>query len=268
MEDWYSEDVTPEAAQTYPVESLRIWERNALRDAAYITATSNRMADALTKAYACRRPEVVYNAFSIRERDSIDGLFKDRVNREIPSLCWFSQVIGPGRGLEVLMTSLQYCQCAFEIHLRGNSTRSYMDDLLERAPESWRARIFFHPQVSHAELISRIAEHDVGLASEIRSPLSRDLTITNKLPLYLLAGLAVVASDTQGQCEAAEQARGAVLPFAVGSAEQLGSRLNTLFSNAESLAAARELAVQAAITSFSWERSKQILLDAVAGALQ
>jgi len=49
------------------------------------------------------------------------------------------------------------------------------------------------------DLLSRIAEHDIGFAGEMPHCRSRDLTVTNKILQYLLAGLAVVASGTAGQ---------------------------------------------------------------------
>ncbi len=58
-----------------------------------------------------------------------------------------------------------------------------------------------HPLIPANELLSRVAEHDIGLALELRQPDSRNLTVTYKFLHYLLAGLAVVASDTAGQSE-------------------------------------------------------------------
>jgi len=55
--------------------------------------------------------------------------------------------------------------------------------------EAWRGRIKVHGLVSNTELLSRIAEHDIGVAWE--TPIIRSLDLS-----YLLAGLAVVVSET------------------------------------------------------------------------
>lgn len=268
VEDWYSEDMLPEDRRSYPIKALRRWERAVLRGAAYSTTTSRCLSEALAAAYDCRPPAVVYNTFPWRERDTLDGEVRDRVDPDIRSLCWFSQVVGPGRGLETLMDSLTQLQVLVQIHIRGHSRPDYRNFLLARAPAAWRPRIHFHPQVPHAELISRIAEHDIGLALEIPFCRSRALTVTNKLPSYLLAGLAVMASDTEGQREIATLAEGAVITYASGDSTDLAATLNRFLANDEQLPMARARALASAEKFFCWERSAPVLLEQVARGLK
>ncbi len=68
---------------------------------------------------------------------------------------------------------------------------------------------------------------------------SRDLTVTNKILHYLLAGLAVVASDTAGQSEISEQATGAVAIYPAGDSKALANHLNALLASPERLRAAK-----------------------------
>ena len=117
----------------------------------------------------------------------------------------FSQTLGPGRGLEDLIAALPLVKRDAEIHLRGNPVSGFENWLAHRLPEDWRNRIVVYPLVTNAELLSRIAEHDVGFAGEPSLIRSRDLTVTNKILYYLLAGLAVLASDTTGQREVADR---------------------------------------------------------------
>jgi len=142
-------------------------------------------------------------------------------------------------------------------------SQSYKDELLSRAPESWRERIYFHAQVAHEELLSRAAEHDIGLAPDIPHSRSRALTITNKLLLYLLAGVPVVASDTDGQQEAAALADGGVFLYSRTDAAECASVLNRLLSDPGLRARARGYALQAAKGVFSWERSADVLRSGV-----
>lgn len=268
MEDWYSEMLLPEDRRGHAIESLRRWEKIMLREAAYSTTTSHRLSEALASSCHCAPPAVLYNTFSWRERDAIDGKVLDRVNPALLSLCWFSQVVGRGRGLETLMDALAGVRVPFEIHLRGHCRPDYRQLLLARAPEAWKERIHFHPQVPHAELISRIAEHDFGLAAEIPYSRNTQLTITNKLHHYLLAGLPVVASDTDGQREVAALANGAVTIFEAGSASALAAVLNSILADRDNLRTGRERALLAAERFFCWERSAPVLLQCVAEALE
>ena len=263
MEDWHSEDLSPEEKKHFPMHAQRSFEAETLLGSVFSTTTSRCMSDALAEAYRCEAPAVVYNSFPWSDRDTIDGLHRDRVNTKIPSIYWFSQVIGPRRGLESLMDALHRVDVPCEMHLRGSVSQSYKQELLSRAPESWRERIYFHAQVAHEELLSRAAEHDIGLAPDIPHSRSRALTITNKLLLYLLAGVPVVASDTDGQQEAAALADGGVFLYSRTDAAECASVLNRLLSDPGRRARARGHALQAAKGVFSWERSADVLRSGV-----
>ena len=124
-----------------------------------------------------------------------------------------------------------------------------------------------HRLVANDELLSRVAEHDIGFAGEMTYCGSRDLTVTNKILYYLLAGLAVVASDTVGQQEAAGQAPGAVSLYRSGDPRALAECINVLFNSPAGLARAKAAALQAAEQTFCWERQEESLLQSVTQAL-
>jgi glycosyltransferase involved in cell wall biosynthesis len=267
MEDWFSEDLLPEARAQRPVRLLRRLERDLLATGAHATCPSRAMSEALAAAYGCKPPTVVYNAFPLAERQSIDGLRPDRRDASVGSIFWYSQTLGPGRGLEELVAALPLLDRDAELHLRGRAAPGMQEWLRARMPERWQQRVFFHPQVTNEELLSRIAQHDIGFAGEMTYCRSRDLTVTNKILHYLLGGLAVVASDTMGQCEVAMQAPGAVVLYESGNPQALAKALNALLNSPENLARAKTAALRAAETTFSWERQAAVLLDAVAAAL-
>lgn len=225
------------------------------------------MSDALATEYGCRAPVVLYNAFQWSDRQSLDGLFKDRIDRKVPSVHWYSQTLGPGRGLEDLVSALQYLRRDVEIHLRGKPAPGYLESLLASVPVSLRERIVVHELVSNAQLLSRIAEHDVGFAGEVPFCRSRNLTVTNKILHYLLGGLAVIASDTAGQGEIAKQAAGAIQLYPSGNPPILAQRLSEWLLAPERLASAKAAALRAAAESYSWERQEPTLLRSVEAAL-
>ena len=189
MEDWYSEDLLPEARKLRPLKMLSDLERRLLCSGTHASCPSAEMSEALATAYECAPPAVVYNAFPWSDRASIDGLRKDRRSRAIPSIHWYSQTLGPGRGLEDLFAALPHLKGEVEVHLRGNPVAGLDRWLKSRIPRNWRSSVFVHGVVSNDELLSRIAEHDIGFAGEMKYCRSRDLTVTNKILHYLLAGL-------------------------------------------------------------------------------
>jgi glycosyltransferase involved in cell wall biosynthesis len=267
LEDWFSEDLPLEARKHRPVRLLRNFELKLLTFGGYSTCPSRAMSEALAKEFGCRQPTVIYNAFPWSDRESIDGLFKDRRDRRLPSVHWFSQTLGQGRGLEDLIAALPLLKQDAEIHLRGNPAGGFENWLAHRVPEVWRGRVVLHGLVPYAELLSRIAEHDIGFAGETPLIRSRDLTVTNKILHYLLAGLAVVASDTAGQREVAAQAPGAVFLYPSGDASTLAARLDALLGSADTLGRAKEAALDAAGRTFCWERQEKALVESIARAL-
>jgi glycosyltransferase involved in cell wall biosynthesis len=267
MEDWFSEDSIPETRRQQPRRLLRSLEEFLLHKASHSTTTSQAMSDALAKEFDCPRPTVVYNAFAWADRDSIDGLLMDRQNAELPSIHWYSQTLGERRGLEDLVAALPYLKHPAEIHLRGKSVSGFGDWLMNQIPAAWHTRIFIHEEVPNHELLSRIAEHDIGFAGEMKYCRNKELTVSNKILHYLLAGLAVVASDTIGQREVARRADGAVKLYSSGNALALAEQLNSLLDSATELRSAKAAAVRAAQAEFSWEKQEDKLLTVVEGAL-
>lgn len=267
MEDWFSENLLPEARKGRPLRLLRQLERELLMASPYASCPSRAMSEALRAEFGCKPPAVVYNAFPWVERQTIDGLRKDRRDGAVVSIFWYSQTLGPGRGLEDLLAALPLLKCDIEVHFRGHAAAGMEEWMRTRIPERWRHRVFFHPQVANDELLSRVAEHDIGFAGEMKYCRSRDLTVTNKILHYLLGGLAVVASNTSGQREVAMEASGAVTLYETGNPTALAGIVDELVDSPYKLASAKARALQAAKDCFCWEHQETILLQAVAAAL-
>ncbi|MFM8653670.1 MAG: glycosyl transferase family 1, partial [Verrucomicrobiota bacterium] len=53
MEDWFSEDLLPEARKGRPIQVLKTVEKALLCQGSYSSCTSEAMADALVKEYGC-----------------------------------------------------------------------------------------------------------------------------------------------------------------------------------------------------------------------
>ncbi|MDB6171248.1 MAG: glycosyl transferase family 1 [Chthoniobacteraceae bacterium] len=254
FEDWYSEDLLPEARRLRPLRMLRRLEQLLLRRASHSSCPSSSMSQSLGAEYGAPLPKVIYNAFLWSDRLALDGQIKDRKLLNRPSIHWVSQTIGPGRGLEDLFGAIPYLTKDVEIHLRGtlvNGGREWLEAII---PNEWSSRIFVHALVSETELLSRISEHDIGFAGEMKYCRSRDLTVTNKILHYLLGGLAVVASDTAGQREVATHCPDGVFLFPSGSPEKLAACLNSLLEVPSKLLMAKSAALESAKTFFCWEQ--------------
>ncbi|MBF0588815.1 MAG: glycosyl transferase family 1 [Magnetococcales bacterium] len=267
FEDWFSEDLQPQARTFRPVKELQALEGHLARHCRYCLTTSKVMASVMAKRFNSPTPRVVYNVFPWSDRKNLDGRPLDRGERKWPSLHWFSQTFGPGRGLERLFQALPHLEAPVELHLRANSTPETRAWAQSQVPKAWRDRLHIHPLVPNRSLLSRIAEHDIGFALDQSTILSRDLTITNKQFQYLLAGLPIIASDTRGQREIidAHPQVGKVVqeddPLSVANA------ITTMTQSREKLAANRAAVLEIAEQHYCWEKQAKSVQTAAQEAL-
>ncbi len=266
FEDWFSQDLLPAAQATRPIALLKSLEARLAQNCTYCLTTSQAMAKAIATTYQASQPTVIYNVFPLADRQVLDHQYRDRQNLQHCSLHWFSQTIGPGRGLETLFESLAYLTTPVEIHLRGNCPAHYRSWLEALIPQNWHDRIFVHPTVPNAELLSRIAEHDIGLALESPEILSRDLTVTNKLFQYLQGGLALIASDTAGQRELLSQYAATSQLISPNSPIDLANAIQAFSQNPDRLKAAKTAALKA-IEALCWEQEAEKLKQQAEQAL-
>lgn len=266
FDDWFSEDLLPQDRAHRPTSRIKELERELAKHCLYCVTTSYALAEALATEYDAPEPTVIYNAFPMQEGLGHGGEIRDRRQLDLPSLHWFSQTIGPGRGLELLCAALPYLSRPVELHLRGALTddrRAWLDTLV---PLAWRQKVFVHSTVPNAELPHRIAEHDIGLALEIPYCANKDLTVSNKLFHYLQAGIAIVATDTAGQREVMAKCPGAGAVVPADAPHLLAASINRLLDNPGALRAAK-LASARAGQALSWESQQEKLLDTFNSAL-
>lgn len=264
VEDWYSEDLLYADRQSRPIKLLRHAEEAALRQAVYSSATAQSMADALTAAYRCRPPIVIRNSFPLQPRSRADT----PATAGAPSFIWFSQTIGPGRGLELFFAAWARTKQPSKVYLLGDERPGYRQKLLRRLPPARRGDLHFIPLVTPEQLPDKLAEFDIGLALEPRWPLNRNITITNKILQYLNAGLAVIATDTAGQQEVMAAAPDCGLLITAHETAEYAQKLDALLGDHDRLRAAQLAARAAAEREFCWERETPRLLAAVAAALR
>ena len=166
----------------------------------------------------------------------------------------------------MLFDALKSVATPVEVHLRGTHSKQTAAELRSRFPGIRDTGFFFTPCPAR-QLLSRIAEHDIGLALELSQPASRDLTVTYKLFHYLVAGLAVVATNTSGQAEIAASISEAVVLANQQDPHDLASKINELVSNKQRLVAARAAALAAAKTRFCWEQQAPVVVQSAQRAL-
>src|SRR5580658_2482327 len=181
------------SAQDKLVEYL---ERKHLPRAVYITAASRGIGDAYRKKYGVPQPETILNVFPFEELPAT-------VPGDPVRFYWYSQVIGPNRGIELLLEAASRISLPFEIHLRGSLNSSEYRDQLKAKYEAtgvW-AKVYLHEPILAELLITDANQFDVGLALESDISVNRNICVTNKVFSYLMSRLLIIGTDTQGQKE-------------------------------------------------------------------
>jgi glycosyltransferase involved in cell wall biosynthesis len=266
FEDWFSADLLPVAQVNRPIAWIKSLEASLIQHSKYCLTTSQVMAETMAKAYQSPLPTTIYNVFPMID-ESTRATSSDRLNHQAPSLHWFSQTIGPGRGLEILFAALAEVEEIGQLHLRGHCSEVCHAWLMAQIPANWSDRVFIHETVPNEELALRIAEHDIGLALETITIPSRNLTVTNKVFQYLQAGLAVIATDTAGQREVLRSHPLASQLIASNDPRSLAQAINYWIQSPQRLTIAKQ-AAQKAAQAITWEEQSLRLVDQASLALQ
>lgn len=266
FEDWFSRDLPESDRLARPVAWLADMEGDLLRRGHYALAPSRAMAEAMAEAYDAPPPEVVYNTFPPAPRDGLPRPRPERTGEDRLALHWFSQTIGPMRGLELLFAALPGVRHPVHVYLRGACPPSHLEWLRGQIPSGWESRVTVLGRVPNEELPARIAEYDVGLALETSSIPSRDLTVTNKVFQYLQAGLPVIATATQGQCEVLEPCGDAALILPEATPWNLARAIDRC-ANPGLRKRARQAAGRAVTELYSWAGEEKKIIEAAEQAL-
>ena len=195
FEDFHRGEPDDSADGRWESELTASLERDVAGNARFVTMASPLIAAEYRK-YIGISGVVVHNVFPLPvtppKFENPSGPLK---------VYWFSQTIGPGRGLEEAIRGAGSSGVATELHLRG-AVAGYRGELerlaRETAPD---LKLEFHEPRPPSEMVARCRAFDIGLASEPGLTPNSRVLLSNKVFTYMLAGLAVAFSDTPAQRE-------------------------------------------------------------------
>jgi hypothetical protein len=251
FEDWYAKDY-PNFFR--PINLFRENELHALKYAEYVTCPSDSMSIALQQYYKFdRQVSVVYNSFP-------PGNIQDNHIQKIPnSLVWFSQTVGPNRGIEDFINVLRQLDIPVEIHFIGFSSISYREYLVE-CLNGTPHKVKIHSLMKHSDMVNFVNQFEYGLALEESFPSNKDLTISNKILLYLQLNLHVIATSTKGHLELKPDFGGSISYIETGKT----------LANAELI---RRILIRGVnkptieMGKYQWKMQEQVIRDLVEDAL-
>jgi glycogen(starch) synthase len=200
-------------------------EAKLLPCCALVTASSEALADALEATYDIKRPLSLYNT--------------PPAQRQLPSkrggglnLYWRNSTIAFGqRGLEDALIALTELPEEVSLFLQGRCSLE-MRVRLEARAESLGVygRVTLLPPYLPGRAVTEAAPHDIGLCLERAGPRNHELTVSNKMFDYHMAGLAIVSSNMPSLARVIARSRGG-LTYSAGSPRDLAKKILFLYEH-------------------------------------
>ena len=233
----------------------KILEGNFLAHCDYVTASSPLIAETLRERYGVSATPVL-NVFPL----SMAG--EPLPPPSTPSLYWFSQTIGPGRGLEAMIEILRRLNRIVRLDLRGHVAGAY-DEHLKRLVKGTAVQLRFLQTDTPSTMARHAASYTAGLALETDCSVSRGLALTNKIFTYLLAGVPVILSRTRAQEHFSVELGKACLLIDLKNPPEASRSLDDWLRDADNQSRARVESFRLGRDRFNWDCEKRIFLAQV-----
>ncbi|HMD61865.1 MAG TPA: hypothetical protein VKG78_10550 [Opitutaceae bacterium] len=258
-------DAETEAAMNGPAEraAARELQERLLGGCSHLTAASPLIGRQYLGTYRVE-PRTVLNVFP-RSQAPASPADPGPVSDARPArIYWFSQTVGPGRGLESVVAILGRSRTPAELQLRGFPAAGYADHLQALALRAGMARpIRFLPPGPPTEMARLAADADLGVSSEEKLPPNRNLCLTNKVFVYLLAGIPQLLSNTAAQSALAPELGEAAILADLARPDAASEQLDRFFADPARVASARRAAWSLAQERYCWDVEKSRFLDSI-----
>jgi len=224
----------------------------------YLSVSSPGIGEAYKQIFPGIEPVVILNVFPLQTKIQLN----ETPTSSKLKLFWFSQTIGPGRGLEDIFNALaQLDNDQIELHLLGDlppSSKGYLADTAAGVQG-----LHIHSPVAPDELFEFASKFDIGLALETDYCLNRDIALTNKIFTYMQAGLSIIASNTSAQKQLMENHPGAGKVYEKRNVAMLAEMVKNYFDDRTQLLHTKKESRATACSELNWERESQVFLKTV-----
>jgi glycosyltransferase involved in cell wall biosynthesis len=265
-EDFHPGDPPPGPEHDAERATITAIERRDLPGCAYVTAASPGIAQAYVDTYGMAPPTLILNVFP---KSQAPAARQPRASATPgPSIYWFSQTLGPDRGLESAVEALSRSAARPHLYLRGDPSPGYADALkAHAAAHGVGDQLHLLEPGPPSQMAELAAGYDLGLVAENGRTRNHQIALSNKQFTYLLAGVPVLMSDTPGHTAFAALAPGAAFLFNTEDAADLARALDELLLDPSGLSAAREQAFALGQERFNWDLESQAFVACVEAAL-
>ena len=266
-EDFHSGMFPDNERKTQEYYLTELIEKKYIKKCDYITAASPGIAKAYKEKYGIQLPKIILNVFPLSMRPS---RFRITNEKKPLSLFWFSQTIGSNRGLKDIIKAMGQLEgLNIELNLLGKWQQSYEDKLFKLVDEIGinKKMIKHHKPIDSDQVISLAGKFDIGLALEQPVSMNRNICLTNKIFSYLLAGTAIIATNTNGQSEFINENNLPAKLYNPGDIRALSSILRYWYKNQDDLNLNRKKSWEIGGSILNWDIEKHKFLELVKNTL-
>lgn len=268
LEDFH--DGETEEARRDPALSaaIRVLQTRLLPRCRHLTAASPLIAQKYRECYQVN-PLTVLNVFPLAQAP-VSPMAPEPASPGQPAvLYWFSQTVGPKRGLEAMIAAAGLMRTPVEFQLRGNVWPDYRERLERLARQSGLRRPIRFLPLAHPREMARLAAHaHLGLATEEAGAPNRDLCLANKNFIYLLAGVPQLLSSTEAHRALAPDLGEAAQLIDLTQPREIARQVDEFLGDPARQARARAAAWRLARERYCWDLEQEKFLDSFRRALK
>lgn len=267
IEDYHDGETEGAMARKALARATRTLQRKLLPGARFLTASAPLISAKYEEEYGVHST-VVLNVFPLGEAPR-EPVAPAAISEDAPAvLYWFSQTVGPDRGLEEIILAIARMKTPAVLHARGYVSEAYRTGLLALAARSGvRHPPRFLPLADPAEMVRLSAAAHAGLCAEKPTVPNHELCLANKIFTYLLAGTPVLLSPTRAHVSIAPQLGDAARVIPLQEPSKAAAVLDELLGSSQALTSARSTAWAVARSRYCWDVEKHVVLKQVSEAL-
>ena len=204
---------------------IKAIERRCLPACKVVLTSSLQVADALTKTYGIRTLLPLDNVPKLQPNPNTE-------KQEWLSLYWRNSTIGLGqRGLEEAIRALQWLPKNVTLHLQGRHTPTGLAEVRSLAESiGVGGRLTIHPPYRSEDAVKEASRFHIGLCLERSGIRNHELTVSNKMFDYHMAGLAVISSDMPSLVDVLRRSN-AGLTYRAGDSSDLARVISQLYED-------------------------------------
>jgi glycosyltransferase involved in cell wall biosynthesis len=265
-EDFHAGEGGEGEAEHFRMKMVETVEAASVPACSHVTAASPMIGQAYAARYGIS-PRTVLNVFPLDMAPVASS--PRRGDAHALRAYWFSQTIGPDRGLQSFLAAMAVARVHISLDVRGSNRWGHGDRLMAMARDLGIAdRVNLLPMAPPGEMVRLAAAYDLGLSLETEVSENRRLCLTNKIFTYLLAGVPTMMSDTPAQRALAPDLGKAAVVVSLMDRDGMARELERLATVPEALAEARAEAWRLGRQRYNWDVEKNVLVQSVAAAFE